>query len=328
MMDNDIIVNQKRPINSFVVKRKIIGFTISLLRGLLLFGLCFLILQPLLSKISFSFMTEQDLYDPTVINIPRSPTLDNYRVVADLMSYTRALASTVYYSTLIALLQTLSATVVAYGFARFQFPLKRLLFGLVLFTIIIPPQTFLTSLYLNFQFFDVFGIIRLIMGQPLNLLNTTAPYMLMALGCMGLKSGLFVYLLRQFFRNMPKELEEAAYVDGAGTFRTFWNIMLPGAVPMITSCFLFAFVWQWTDSFYSTLFLRNVSLLSISIGALAERFNNYWIEVLGMGGLPPASLVSFIISTGTLMVIGPVLLMYLFAQRGFVESIAKSGIKE
>lgn len=318
----------KRPITSFVVKRKLSGFSVSLLRGLLLFGLCFLILQPLLNQVSFSFMSESELLDSTVINIPREPTLDNYRLVAELMDYSRAITSTVFYATLVAVLQTMAATVVGYGFARFNFPLKRLMFGLVLFTIIIPPQTFLTSLYLNFQSFDIFGIFKLITGQPINLLNTTAPYLLMVLGCMGLKSGLFIYLLRQYFRNMPKELEEAAYVDGAGTFRTFWNIMLPGAMPMITSCFLFSFVWQWTDSFYSTLFFRSVPLLSTALGSLAEQFRYYWVDVLGRGGLPSLSMVSLIISTGTLMTILPILIMYLFAQKGFVESIAKSGIKE
>jgi multiple sugar transport system permease protein len=144
---------------------------------------------------------------------------------------------------------------------------------------------------------------------------------------MGLKSGLYIYLLRQFFRSMPKELEEAAYVDGSNAFRTFATIMLPDALPMITSCFLFAFVWQWTDSFYATLFFRQVPLVSVALTSIAERFGGYWANDLGNPGAAPVALSQVVISTGTILVIGPILFIYLFAQRGFVESVSKSGIK-
>ena len=95
----------------------------------------------------------------------------------------------------------------------------------------------------------MFGLIEAIRGETLNLRGSVLPYYLMSAGCMGLKNGLYIYMTRQFFRNQPKELEEAAYVDGCGTLRTFFRIMLPDAKPIITSCFLFSFVWQWTDSF-------------------------------------------------------------------------------
>ena len=317
-----------RELLQYTVKRKTTRAVVVITRTLLLFGLCFLILQPLLTQISFSFMSDRELYDSTVINIPREPTLDNYRIVSELMSYSKSLLYTVFYSTLVALLQTMSATMVGYGFGRFRFPFQKFLFGLVLLTIVIPPQTILTALYLNFRYFDIFGIFKLITGEPINMLNTTAPYLLMVTGSMGLKSGLFIYLLRQYFRNMPKELEEAAYVDGSGAFRTFSTIMLPGAMPMITSCFLFSFVWQWTDSFYASLFFRNVPLMSVSLGALAERFSQYWVRVLGMSGLPSPSVVNLIVSTGVIMTITPIILIYLFAQKGFIESVSKSGIKE
>jgi len=312
---------------SLVWKRNAKKYTISLLRGLLLFGLCFMILQPLLNKLSISFMSNSDLYDSTVINIPRTGTLDNYKVVGNLLSYSKALFNSVWLTALIAVLQTTAATLVGYGFARFKFPFRRLLFGLVLLTIIIPPQTLLTSIYLNFRYFDIFGLVTIVNGKPINMLNSIAPYLIMVAGCMGLKSGLYVYMLRQFFRGMPKELEEAAYVDGSGAFRTFAVIMLPDALPMLTSCFLFAFVWQWTDTFYSSLFLRNITIIPTALGALAERFAHYYNNVLGFTGIPPAALTQVIISTGTLLCIGPILLIYLFAQKGFIESVSQTGIK-
>ena len=93
----------------------------------------------------------------------------------------------------------------------------------------------------------------------------------MSAGCMGLKNGLYIFMIRQYFRNIPKELEEAAYVDGCGTLKTFVRIMLPDAKPILTSCFLFAFVWQWTDKFYSKMFLGNIKLLSTQLAMIADR---------------------------------------------------------
>ena len=322
--NNEPAVRRER--NPYAWKRKIKRNFWAVIRGLLVFGLCFLIIQPLLSKLSLSFMTLTDLFDSTVINIPREPTTVNYRFVRELMSYDLAFRNSLWVTLLVAVLQVAAATVVGYGFARFRFPFQNFLFGLVLFTIIIPPQTIMTALYMNFRFFDIFGIITLIRGEPLNLLNTIIPYFILCLGCMGLKGGLYIYLMRQFFRGMPKELEEAAYVDGLGPFGTFVRIMAPGAKPMMTSCFLFSFVWQWTDGFYPVLFFRNFTLISVAVDSLADRFGHYWNVVLGHGVAPP-SLVELIQATGVLMTMAPVLLMYLFAQRGFLESINHSGIK-
>ena len=82
----------------------------------------------------------------------------------------------------------------------------------------------------------------------------------MSLTCMGLKNGLYIYMMRQYFKGIPTSLEEAAYVDGCGTFHTFVKIMLPDAMPTIASCFLFSFVWQWTDIFYTRLFLPSTAM--------------------------------------------------------------------
>ena len=125
---------------------------------------------------------------------------------------------------------------------------------------------------------------------------------------------------------IPKELEEAAYVDGCGKVKTFVRIMLPDAKPMITSCFLFSFVWQWTDSFYSGMFLPNYSILANKVARLSEVLNSY---VKATTGLDKASTAyaSAMIGTGTLLVIIPLIIVYLFAQKGFVESLSQSGIK-
>lgn len=313
----------------YLLRKTVMGYGVSICRAVLLFGLCFLILQPLLNKISVSFMTEGDLYDPVVVSIPMHFTTENYQLASGFMSYSKSLVNSLVVSLTISVLQVAMCTLVGYGFARFKFPLKGFWFACVMMTILIPPQVISTSLHLHFRYFDVFGIIEAVTGSPLNLRGSVVPYYLMSAGCMGLKNGLYIYMIRQFFRNIPKELEEAAYVDGCGTLRTFVRIMLPDAKPILTSCFLFAFVWQWTDGFYSSMFLGDISLLSIKLRQIPDALGGYIGKLMGSS---TAAMVSVpynncIVATGTLMVIVPLIVLYLFAQKGFVESLSSTGIK-
>lgn len=319
-------MERNRKSSGYLLKKTIFSIAYKICRAILIFGLCFLIIQPLLNKISMSFMEERDLYDSTIVSIPRHFTTAGYQLTADLMKYWKSLWNTTYMSLLISVFQVVAATLVGYGFARYKFPLKNFWFFMVILVIIVPPQTIMTSLYLNFTYFDPLGIATLISGGSWNLVNTMLPYLLMCLGCMGLKSGLYIYLIRQFFRNIPKDIEEAAYVDGCGKFKTFYRIMLPDAKPIITSCFLFAFVWQWTDKFYTQMFLRKFSLLSTSLSNLSGYLDAY-VKSSGIAEKATQAYSSAIISTGTLMVIIPLLIIYVFAQKGFVESLSQSGIK-
>ncbi len=347
-------VAHARPTESFWVRnRKSGGYLLKktagnkaykLVRFLLLFGLCFMIIQPLLSKLSVSLMIEQDLYDSTVISIPRHITLDNYTTLADtpaLMNYWPALLNTSFISLMVSILQVASATLVGYGFARFKFPLKKFWFFCVILTVIIPPQTISTALHLTFTHFDPLGVIGVFNGgNGINLLSKAfylnlgfisvpIPYFAMSMTCQGLKNGLYIYMIRQFFQGVPVSLEEAAYVDGCSTFKTFWRVILPDAIPIIVSCFLFAFVWQWTDTFYTKMFIKDSSLpmLSMKLSAL-ENATSKWKETITYtGNVATMGHKKQFVSTGTLMVIAPLLVLYLFAQKGFVESISSTGLK-
>lgn len=318
---------RNRKSGGYLLRKKAREIAYKIVRAFMLFGMCFLILQPILNKISVSFMEEQDLYKSTVISVPEHFTTENYRLAAELMNYGSTLCNTLLVSASIALLQIAVCTLVGYGFARFEFPLKKMWFACVLLVIIVPPQTISTSLYLHFRYFDILGIISAIRGEGLNLRGSMIPYYLMSAGCMGLKNGLYIYMIRQFFRNIPKELEEAAYVDGCGTLSTFVKIMLPDATPILTSCFLFSFVWQWTDSFYARMFMGNTHLLATELSAMGDRIDKYVANTLGNAAGASVGYMSCMISTGILMVIIPLLVLYLFAQKGFVESISGSGIK-
>ena len=320
---------RNRKSGGYLLRKTVMQYGVSICRAVLLFGLCFLILQPLLNKISVSFMTEGDLYDPIVTAIPLHFTTENYKLAAGLMEYSSTIVNSLVIALTISFLQVAVCTLVGYGFARFQFPLKKFWFACVMVMVLIPPQVISTSLHLHFRFFDILGIIKLFTGGTLNLKSSVIPYYLMSAGCMGLKNGLYIYMIRQFFRNIPKELEEAAYVDGCGTLKTFIRIMLPDAKPILTSCLLFAFVWQWTDGFYSSMFLGNISLLSIKLKQLPDTFGGYMARITGAASSAGVSVPysNCMLATGTLMVIVPLIVLYLFAQKGFVESLSSTGIK-
>ncbi len=295
-------------------------YIVSIFRAILLFGMCFMIIQPLLNKLSLSFMAEKDLYDTTIIVVPKHFSVENWKIAMTLLDYKASLFNTIWVSVLVSVIEVFMCSLVGYGFSRFNFPLKRFWFFCVILVIVIPPQTISTSLFLHFRFFNFFG-------HSLNLRNSMLPYILMCCGCMGLKNGLYIFMIRQYFLGFPFELEEAAYVDGCGPFSTFFRIMIPGAKPILTSCFLFSFVWQWTDSFYTELFLGKIKMLSTQLSSITDRFSAYLNAVNGTAGQAPVGYSNAILSTGVLLAVIPLIILYVFAQRLFVESLASTGVK-
>ncbi|WP_327204850.1 carbohydrate ABC transporter permease [Paenibacillus sp. DMB20] len=128
---------------------------------------------------------------------------------------------------------------------------------------------------------------------------------------------MYIYIFRQFFRSLPNELEEAALVDGAGVFKTFYRVMLPNALPAIVTVVLFSFVWQYNDSFYVSMYLTETKVLSMQLAALPG---------LLAGNSPDYMLTSIRLNAGTVLVIIPIVIFYLLLQKHFVESVERSGI--
>ena len=306
--------------DGILLKETIKKYLISIFRFILLFGMCFMIIQPILNKIAVSFMSERDLYDTTIILIPKHFTLANWKIASILLNYKQTLFNTIWVSLLVSVIEVTMCSIVGYGFSRFQFPLKRFWFFCVILIIVIPPQTIQTSLFLSFRYFKFFG-------KTINLRGNMLPYLMMCLTCQGLKNGLYIFMIRQFFMGFPFELEEAAYVDGCGPLKTFIRIMVPGAKPIITSCFLFSFVWQWTDGFYSNMFLGKIKLLAGNLGNVVEKLGGYLAQLNGGSAIVPTGYANAILSTATLMSIFPVIILYIFCQRMFVESLASTGVK-
>ena len=298
------------------LKAKAVAALVSLLRTLLIIGLCYVILFPLFSKVSPAVMERRDLFDQTVRWIPRHPTLENFRVAFVNMSYGRAFLGSFVLSSSVSLLQLLVCTAVGYGFARFRFAGSGLLFWIAITTLVVPPQMMMLPLYLNFRYFNPLGLLP----EPgINLMNTHWPFILLSLTGNGLRNGLFIFIMRQFFRGMPRELEDAAYVDGAGALKTFSAVMLPGAIPALVIVFLFSFVWQWNDYFYSGMLMSNSTILPVMLDKLA-------MATVGTDVEAHMHYVSLINNAGSLLFMAPLLVLYVFMQRYFVESIERTGL--
>lgn len=320
--------DRNRRSEGYLLQRRAKQIGISIVRALLMFGLCFMIIQPMLIRFSTAFMAEKDLYDSTIVLVPRHLTLENFQHVFNMTDFPNSMINTLWSSLLVSVLQVISCTFVAYGFARFEFPLKKFWFACVVLLIIVPPQTIQTSLYMSFANFDIFGIFTAINGKPLNLRTTFLPYALMSLTCMGLKNGLYIYMLRQYFKNVPDSLEEAARVDGCSTLRTFTQIMLPDAMPTIASCFLFSFVWQWTDLFYTRNFFSSYSMYSTQLSSIVSRMARYFSADASVAVVVPAGRQQQLISIGVLICCIPLIILYCFTQKTFVQSLAMTGSKE
>ena len=319
---------RNRRSNGYLLKRTTGRIAISVIRGLLMFGLCFMIIQPLITRFSVSLMAAEDIYDSTIRLLPRHVTLDNYRIVAELTSMPTSMINTAWISFVMSICQVVSTTLVAYGFARYEFPLKKFWFACVVMLIIIPPQTIQTALFMSFTHFDIFGIFKATTGSDINLRSSLIPYTVMCLTCMGLKDGLSIYMLRQYFKSVPVSLEEAAYVDGCGTMHTFVKIMLPDAVPTIASCFLFSFVWQWTDLFYTRNFISGYKIYSRELSNITSIMSKYFARNSTENVTVPLGRQMQLIGIGVFICCVPLIILYAFTQKTFVQSLTMTGSKE
>ena len=302
------------------------SLTAKLIRTVFLFCMCFVVLYPLLYMLSVSFRMPSDLYDPTVIWIPKHWTISNYTEVIQAMNYVSTLLSTFLIATIATLLSVASCAIVGYGFARFSFSGRNLLFALVIFTIIIPAQNISIPLFVQYKDFDFLWlgqIGRLFTGKPftVSLLDSPLVLYLPAAFGVGIRSGLFIYIFRQFFRGMPKELEEAAYIDGCGAIRTFLRIMLVNAGPAILSCVLFSFGWYWNDFFFTGMFFSKPITLTTMLGSLADMLRSSGKDFYSNPYIIVAQM-----QAACLLVVAPLIVLYVFLQRYFTESIDRTGI--
>ena len=303
---------------------------VSVLKFVLMLGVSYVILYPFFSKIAGSFMGKLDVIDPTVSLIPKHFTLDIYKYIVLDNHYFKAFFNTLLLSLICALIQTFIACLIGYGLAKFKFKGNKLVMIAVVVTMIIPHNTLKIAMSHRFLHFDLFGLkmfnnngmLTWLFGQ-IELTDTMWPFVIFSIGGIAFKNGLYIYMMRQFFKGVPDELEESAYVDGANTFRTFLQIILPLSVPMMITIFIFSFSWQWTDQFYITLFssgledrsiwtMVNVVNTETSLKDAAFAGNDLYMDIVK--------------DTAGIMVIFPLVIMYLFCQKYIVQGIERSGI--
>lgn len=310
-------------ISKYITFDKVKRWSWSFVRFILMAGLSFVILYPILQKISTAIKHQSDLYSPIVIWIPENFTLENFKSAMSIMNYWDTLFNTTVLATVTTILTTASCALAGYAFARLKFKGSKILFAGVILTILVPPTTILIPMYMNLRDFSLGGIIPLLTGDTVNLLDSYWPFILTSITANSLKAGLYIFIFNQFFRGIPKAIEEAAYIDGASIGKTFFRIMLPNAKPAIVTVMLFSFVWQWNDSFYTTTYLTSADVMSTQLSSLPH---NLAIYLEGSTSSVDPFYLSMVQDTGILLAMLPLILLYLFVQRHFVESVNRTGI--
>ena len=293
-----------------VMKRQKIGALIlSFMRFVIIFGLAFIILKPFFYKIMMAFMDPDDLLDSTVRLIPRIGSVYYWKVAFEGLKLSETAVNTFILSISVGILQVISCTMIGYGLARFRFIGSRLAFGFVLVIMLVPFQVISIAQYLGFVYFKIGGF-------AVNLVDSFAPIMILAFTGLGIKEGLYIYLFREFFRSLPKALEEAAYIDGSGVIGTFFRVMLPNARTMVMTVFLFSFCWQWTDSTYSSLYFYEKPVFANTIEALYIRVGLN-ADMLG---------TNIARNAAAMLIMIPLLILFVYCQKSLVKSVAMSGL--
>ncbi len=302
---------------------------VNFFRFVLMLGVSYVILFPFFSKIASSFMTKEDVVDASVSLIPKHFTLEIYEALIVENHYFEAFLNTLILSLAAALIQTLVACLIGYGLAKFKFKGNAAVMVAVVLTMVIPHQTISRAMLRHFTKFDILNVmswnydgpIEAIFGSTIDLSNTFWPIFILSMFGLAFKNGLYIYLMRQFFKGVPDELEESAYVDGAGTFRTFFQIILPLAVPMMITIFLFSFSWQWTDDFYTGLFFFGDNKINL----MPDLYQNI-PDSLQTSYAGKTLYNNVIQNTAGMLIIAPLIIMYLFCQRYLVQGIERSGL--
>ncbi|MFD0676293.1 MULTISPECIES: carbohydrate ABC transporter permease [unclassified Paenibacillus] len=286
------------------------GLLFKLFIYLILLDTAYIYLKPVLHMVTTMVKNSSDLLDPSVNWFPRVVYFGNLQEAWEWLKYPKALSLTFIMALSVATLQTLSCAVTGYAFARLKIPFKGLLFFFLLLTFIVPMQVTILP--------------NIIYARELGLLNTIYPIIVPAFFGLGLKGALFVIIYRQFFSTQPKELEEAARIDGANVFKIFYKVMMPLAKPAILVVFLFSFVWTWNDFYLPSMYLADIETapLSMGISRIATALRQQ-AEQFG----PSVTDEAIRMATTFLMIIPPMLL-YTFTQRWFIEGVERTGLVE
>lgn len=292
------------------------GFLPGFIKYILLIGIGFVYLYPLLYMFSTSLMSLDDLLDASIKWIPSRFYFGNYSKAFRVMNFWKSLKDSIILAGLPTLFQAASCAVIGYGFARFEFRGKKLMLAILIFSFILPAQVTMMPTYVLFT--------------NLKLIGTLHAFNIPALLGQGIKAQIFILIFYQFFRQVPQALIEAAHIDGAGYFRSFFKISLPSAAPAILVVFLFSVVWYWNESYLTTLYISGNGTSNAnawtSLVVELKNFQSIYDQYNQGNQQQLGNINESIKMAGTMLSILPLLVMYAFLQKYFVESIDRTGI--
>lgn len=286
------------------------GLIFRLFLYLVLIDTAYIYLNPILFMISTMVKNATDLLDPAVNWVPRAIYTGMLQDAWTKLKYPSAFTISALLSLVVSVSQTISCAIAGYAFARLEFPFKRFWFFCLIICFIVPTQVVILP--------------NLIAASQLGLMKTYIPIIVPALFGHGLKGALFVIIYRQFFSTQPKELEEAAKIDGASVFRVFFRVMLPLAKSAILVVFLFSFVWTWNDYYLPSMYLTGVKEVPLSMG-IAQISAVLQQQATEFG---PSIFDEPLKMAASFLIIMPPLVLYMFTQRWFVEGVERTGLVE
>ncbi len=262
--------------------------------GLLIF-FSLLFLAPLFWMVTTSLKSPEELYLFPPKWIPSSLHFENFKEAWTSQPFTQFLTNSLTVTILATLGQIVSSSLVAYGFARFTFKGRDFLFMVLLATMMIPWEVTMIPLYMEFNF--------------LGWINTLKPLIVPA----WFGAPFYIFLMRQFIMGIPKELDEAARIDGANSFQIFYKIYLPLMKPVLILVGVFSMLNCWNDYLGPLVFLNDQSKYTLTLG-LAQFKGMFGVDMEGIMA------ITFLISI-------PPLILFFAAQRYIVEDVSKSGVK-
>jgi len=314
-------------INNNILKRTVPKATAMIFRYIFFLSLSYVLLYPFLYIIVNSIKSYSDAYDATVTWVPKTIYFGNIISSLKVFDVKHTLPRTLIYEIVAALIQFCSCAVAAYGLARFNLKGKGLMMGLMILNILVPYMMIIIPSYVNYSYLDFFGILGFIskmIGKEIrpNVIGTPGVFYLPSLFGVGLKGGLFIYIYMQFFKGLPKELEEAAWIDGAGAWKTFLRIVIPSSGSAMITVLLFSVIWHWNDLYLAQMYLNE--------NTFAVAINSFGVQTiaaaLGLDLQASDMLQVPILLSGCLVFMIPLIVFYILIQRKFMASIATSGI--
>lgn len=307
--------------------------TLKFFTMVLIAGLCFTILYPILDLVPVVFSSVEELGNPNVIWIPLEQSTVSFKAALRFIMPEGMLTmlKSVLYAAGIMLVQLFFSSITGYALARVDFWGRKLVFAMVILVFLLPRQSLLLAQYIYFNHFDVLGIMNLFTeAGEINLINNPIVLVLLAVFGFGVNQSLFIFLFSQFFKNIPKEIEEAALIDGCGFYKTYFRIMVPNAVPIISTVAMLSFVWNYGDTYYTNYFNPEGSYLSTILSSTFNSANKEYVmnAVQTWYDIPLVPDMAFdaVKQAGVLIYLVPLLVVYLIGQRRLVENMENSGL--